>query len=103
MLPLEDFIATTYKTAARIKIWLPDCDFLQFVIFDYEIALKSPPASETLSSNRAWECRNLDYFVGFIDSRDVEAKLTISFKFRRMRERCGDEPLDRLDGFKAVL
>ena len=54
--------------------------FVWFVIFDCEIALKSPPVNETPSSNRAWECRNLDYFVGFIDSRDVEAKLTISLK-----------------------
>ena len=80
MLPLEDFIATTYKTAARIKIWLPDCDFLQFAIFDCKIRLKSPPANETPSSNRAWEDQNIDYFVGFIDNRDVDAKLTISYK-----------------------
>ena len=80
MLPLDDFIATAYKTAARINIMLPDYDFLLFVIFEYEIALKTQPANETPSSNRAWECRNLDYFVGFIDSRDVEAKLTISLK-----------------------
>ncbi len=78
MLPLDDFIATAYKTAARIKIMLPDYDFLWFVIFDREIALKSPPVNETPSSNRAWESRNLDYFVGFIDSRDVEAKSKIS-------------------------
>ena len=81
MLPLEDFIATAYKTAARIKIWLPDCDFLQFVIFVRKIALKSPPANETQSSNRAWEGQHVDYFVGFINNRDVEAKLTISLKF----------------------
>ena len=78
MLPLEDFIATAYKTAARIKIMQPDYVFLWFVIFDCEKALKSQPANETPSSNRAWEYRNHDYFVGFIDSRDVEAKLTIS-------------------------
>ena len=78
MLPLEDFIATAYKTAARIKIMRPDCDFLLFVVFDCKIALKSPPANETPSSNRAWEGRNLDYVVGFIDSRDVAAKLMIS-------------------------
>ena len=70
-----------------------------FVVFDCEIALKSQPANETPSSSRAWDGRNLDYFVGFIDSRDVEAELTISYKFGRMRERGGDEPLDILDGF----
>ena len=80
MLPLEDFIATVYKTAARIKIMSPEYDFLYFVIFDYEMALKSPPANGTLSSNRAWERQNMYYFDGFIDSRDVEAKLTISCK-----------------------
>ena len=80
MLPLEDFIATAHKTAARIKIIRPVFIFLMFVVFDCKIALKSPPANETPSSNRAWEVRNLDYFVGFIDSRDVEAKLTISLK-----------------------
>ena len=50
------------------------------VVFDYEMALKSPPANETLSSNRAWECRNIDYFIGFIYSHDVEAKIVISCK-----------------------
>ena len=80
MLPLEYFTEMAYKTAARITIIRPDSVFLQLVIFDCETALKSPPANETPSSNRAWECRNLDYFVGFIDGRDVEAKLTISLK-----------------------
>ena len=80
MLPLDDFFATAYKTAARIKIMRPVCDFLKFVVFDSKTQLKLPPANKTPSSNRAWEGRNLDYFVGFIDSRDVEAKLTISCK-----------------------
>ena len=77
--------------------------FVWFVIFDCEIALKSPPVNETPSSNCAWECRNLDYFVGFIHSRDVEAKWMISENILRMREQGGDEPLDRLDGFYTVL
>ena len=80
VLPLEDFISTAYKTAARIKIIRPDCDFLWFVVFDCKITLKSQPANETPSSNRAWENRNLYYVIGFINSRDVEAKLTISLK-----------------------
>ena len=41
MLPLEDFIATDYKTAARIKIIHPNYAFVWFAVFDYEVALKS--------------------------------------------------------------
>ena len=75
MLPLEDFISTCYETAARIKIMSPKCDLLEFVVFAYEIPLKSPPANETTLLNLAWERPNNDYFIGFIDSCDVDAKL----------------------------
>ena len=86
MLPLGDVIAIAYKTAARIEIMLPDYEFEYFDMFDYEIVLKSQPANETPWSHRVRECRNDDYFVGFIDSCNVEAKLTISCKCWRMRE-----------------
>ena len=75
MLPLEDFISTCYETAARIKIMSPKCDSLEFVVFAYEIALKSPPANETTLLNLAWGHQNIDYSIGFIDSCDVDAKL----------------------------
>ena len=75
MLPLEDFISTCYGTAARIKIMSPKCDLLEFVVFAHEIALKSPPANETTLLNVAWGHQNIDYFMGFIGSRDVDAKL----------------------------
>ena len=81
MLPLDDCIATVYKTAARIKIMRPEYDLLKFLIFDCEMALKSQPASETPSPNRAWDPRNINDFFGFISSRDEEAKLMISYKF----------------------
>ena len=74
MLPLEDFTSTYYDTAAIIKNIRPKYDLFEFVVFEYEIALKSPPANETTSSNRAWEHTNIDDFVGFIYSCDVDAK-----------------------------
>ena len=54
-------------------------------------------------SDRASERQNIDYFAGFIDGCDVDAKLTISCTCRRIRERGGDELLFRFDGFYAVL
>ena len=75
MLPLEDFISTCYETAARIKIMSQHCDLLEFVVFAYEISLKSPPANETTLLNLAWEHQNIDYFIGLITSCDVDAKL----------------------------
>ena len=50
------------------------CDLLEFVVFAYEIALKSPPAKETTLLNLDWGNQNIDYFIGFIDSCDVDAK-----------------------------
>ena len=60
MLPLEDFISTCYGTAARMKIMSPKCDLLKFIVFGYEITLKSPPANETTLLNLAWEHQNID-------------------------------------------
>ena len=80
MLPLEDFIVTHYKTAARIDIIRPKTDFMQSADFVKKISLESSPANETPSSDCARKHQNLDYFIGFIDSGDVEAKLTISLK-----------------------
>ena len=90
MLPLEDFISTCYETAARIKIMSPKCDLLEFVVFAYEVALKSQPANETLASKCSWKHQNIDYFVGFINGCDVDAKLSISCTCRRIQERAGD-------------
>ena len=75
MLPLAYGIPTCYETAARIKIMSPKCDLLEFVVFAHEIALKSPPANETTLLNLAWGHQNIDYFIGLIDSCDVDAKL----------------------------
>ena len=75
MLPLEDFISTCYETAARIKIMGHNCDLLEFVVFAYEIALKSQLANETALLNLAWGHQNIDYFMGLMDSCDVDAKL----------------------------
>ena len=74
-MPLEDVISTCYETAARIKIMSPKCDFLEFVVFAYEIALKSQPANETTLLNLAWARQNIYYFICFIGSCDVDAKL----------------------------
>ena len=84
MLPLEDFSATDYKTAARINIIHPNYVFVWFAVFDFEIALKSQRANETPSSNRAWEPQNMYYSVGFVNNCDVDAKLTISCKCFRI-------------------
>ena len=52
----------------------PKCDLLEFVVFAYEIALKSLPANETTLLNLAWGHQNTDYFMGLINSCDVDAK-----------------------------
>ena len=75
MPPLEDFISTCYETAARIKIMSPNCDLLEFVVFAYEIALKTLPANATALFNLAWVHQNIDYFIGLVYSCDVDAKL----------------------------
>ena len=43
-----------------------------------------------VAPDRTSERRNIDYFVGFIDGCDVDAKLSTSLTCRRMRERDGD-------------
>ena len=93
MLPLEYFTSTCYETAARIKIMSLKCDLLEFVVFAYEIALKSQPANETTLLNLAWEHQNIDYFIGFIDSCDGETKPMNLMKIRQMHEPGGDELL----------
>ena len=74
MLPLEDFLATVYKTAAEIKIIHPKFDVVRFAIFDYEIALKSSLANEPPSQARASKRQNIDYFIHFIGTCDVDAE-----------------------------
>ena len=73
-LPLEDFTATDYKTAAKIKLMSPNFDFSQSARFTDEIALKLQRANETTSSNRAWGHQNIDYFGRFISTCNVDAE-----------------------------
>ena len=75
MLPLEDFMSTCYETAAIIKIMSQNCDLLDFVVFAYEIALKSQHANATALLNLAWVHQNIDYCIGLVYSCDVDAKL----------------------------
>ena len=46
-----------------------------------------------VASDRASERKNIDYLVGFIYGCDVDAKWTISYTCRRIRERGGDDLL----------
>ena len=80
MLALEDFMTTLYKAATRIKKMSTKRDFMYFVSFAYEIALKLQPPNDTSSSNHAREHQNIQDFVGFIYSRDVQGKSSFSCK-----------------------
>ena len=51
------------------------------LFFAYEIALKSQPANETTLLNLASGCQIIDYFIGFINSCDVDAKLMKQYYF----------------------
>ena len=67
--------------------------FCMCAIFLTNISSRAPRAIVVVVSDRASERQNIDYFAGFIDGCDVDAKLTISCTCRRIRERGGDELL----------
>ena len=71
-------MVTYYKTAARIKIILPNTDVVQSADFDEKTSLESSPGNETPSSYCACGHQNLDYFIGFISSCDVDGTSAIS-------------------------
>ena len=77
-LPLEDFIVTYYKTAARITIILLNTYFLQSADFVEKLSLESSPASKTPSSYCPYEHQNLHHFTGFINNCDVDGTSTFS-------------------------
>ena len=58
----------------------PDTDSMQSVDFDKQVSLESPPANEAPSRICACEHKNIEYFIGFIDSCNVDATLMISYK-----------------------
>ena len=95
MLPLNMLSLSTktkqqqnQNNASKFGLLGQNYDCLQFVIFNYETALKMQPANETPSSNmfktpsanRAWERQNTDYCFGFINSCNVDAKWVTSCK-----------------------
>ena len=64
--------------------------FCGWTVFLANISSRALLAIVVVASDRTSERRNIDYFVGFIDGCDVDAKLSISWTCRRVRERDGD-------------
>ena len=57
---------------------LPNTDVLQSLDFVEKISLESSPVNETPSSHCARGHQNLDYFIVFIDSCDVDGTSAIA-------------------------